>query len=619
MVLAVASGAAAADGDLDPTFGAGGVVLGAPDGTVALAAQADDRLVLAIRTLDVVVVRYTVDGAPDPTWGAGGGTTIPVAFGQAGVAVARASTGGVLVGWAAESTDVFVARLDSGGVLDGSFGVGGVATLPLGASAGIGALAETAGGQVVVAAHTTSPDAAVVARLDAAGALDGTFGTAGVVSFAADVPLHAIAIQPDGRILVGGGSPGAEPTLARLLDDGTPDAGFGDGGTVDWTGGPFRIHSLALQPGGRIVAGGSSIDVTIQPTVPGTMVAASFLPDGTLDGTFDGDGVAEPHFFGGDELSSVERVLLQTDGRIVLAGSTSPPLFDGFDPDVALARLLPDGTLDGSFGTGGLVRTGLGGVESGDDAVLQADGRVVVAGLADGDHLLARYVASAEPFCGNGIVESGEACDGGPAGDGCCTSACALAPAGTTCDDGDVCTTAGSCEDGVCIDGGGPVAGCRTSVPPAKGLLLVRDHAKPSRDRLTWKWRRGAATTSDELAEQDYTLCVWDGSSGAEPAARLSTAGLPCDGSCFRSTPSGRVYANDAPFANGLLKIVLGSGADGRARVKVSAKGDAVPDVPLPLAVPVLAQLHGENGVCLEATYGSPVRNDDAFFKSPPQ
>ena len=116
---------------------------------------------------------------------------------------------------------------------------------------------------------------------------------------------------------------------------------------------------------------------------------ARYLPDGTLDPTFGSGGVVFTGFGGFEYFSSV---IVQTDGKIVGGGR--------FDSDFALVRYLPNGALDLGFGTGGLVRTDLGSIEEIEALILQPDGKLVAAGYtlrSTFDFALTRYNADGTP------------------------------------------------------------------------------------------------------------------------------------------------------------------------------------------------------------------------------
>jgi uncharacterized delta-60 repeat protein len=199
----------------------------------------------------------------------------------------------------------------------------------------------------------------------------------------------AIALQPDGKIVVAGVSDG-DFALARYLSNGTLDLTFGSNGTVltDFSGGSHDVATaLALQPDGKIVVAGRSH--LFGPDDDTDFALARYLPNGTLDPTFGHNGMVLSDF-GAQESVSFQELALQQDGKIVAAGGNS-----GF---VNLARYRPNGTLDSTFGREGRVTNefiGISGVAA--LAIQPHDGRLVVAGSSDAsgsvDIVLARYHA----------------------------------------------------------------------------------------------------------------------------------------------------------------------------------------------------------------------------------
>src|SRR6185369_13825857 len=125
-------------------------------------------------------------------------------------------------------------------------------------------------------------------------------------------------------------------------------------------------------------------------------------------------------------------------------------------------------------------------------------------------------VACTASNCGNTVVDAGEQCDDGNTSDGdCCDSTCQYEASGSPCpSDGDPCT-ANTCDgSGSC---GQVPTGCKSA---AKSLLLLKNNTSDdSKDKLTWKWLKGADTTLGELGSPtsttDYTLCLYAGTSTA--------------------------------------------------------------------------------------------------------
>ena len=214
----------------------------------------------------------------------------------------------------------------------------------------------------------------------APGALDPAFGDGGVVLSAdGDLGLDDLAVQPDGKVLT---LDVAHQRLRRLLPDGTPDPAFGNGGTAQPLVAPaFWTNALALQPDGKIVVAGydSAYDFAV----------ARLMPDGKLDPGFDGDsgtgnGIVHTAVTPADDMA--KSVAVDKQGRIVVAGPA------GVD-DVGIARYLPDGKLDKSFVGDGTVVDITPGVSEDVLALAVQDDGILVAGQSGYDTFVARYTA----------------------------------------------------------------------------------------------------------------------------------------------------------------------------------------------------------------------------------
>jgi uncharacterized delta-60 repeat protein len=115
------------------------------------------------------------------------------------------------------------------------------------------------------------------------------------------------------------------------------------------------------------------------------LAVVRFNSDGSLDMSFDGDGkvVADPG--PGDTDNDLEGLLIQRTGKILIGGSSAPTSF-GVDTDFLVARYLPDGSLDSSFGIGGIVTTATGADGAPDeiyDIALRSDAKLVASGECD--------------------------------------------------------------------------------------------------------------------------------------------------------------------------------------------------------------------------------------------
>ena len=180
-----------------------------------------------------------------------------------------------------------------------------------------------------------------------------------------------VALQGDGKIVVAGDS-GGDFALARYNPDGSLDPSFaGDGMLTTDFGRDFEGASdLALQSDGKIVVvggGGPGRDFAL----------ARYNADGSLDPTFADDGMQTIDFGDVDEASGV---VLQGDGKVVAAGMTGAP----GSTDFALARLEADGSLDPTFSGDGLQTADFSATDRAAAVALQADGRLVVPGVAGG-------------------------------------------------------------------------------------------------------------------------------------------------------------------------------------------------------------------------------------------
>jgi uncharacterized delta-60 repeat protein len=335
-------------------------------------------------------------GDLDPSFGIGGKLTTDFGGGEdgAGDMALQPDSKLVVAGRDGDNNEFVLARYDVSGALDTSFGGGdGVATSDL---PDYGALALMPDGSIMVA---DGDGDFILARFTSAGGLDTTFGGGdGIVQ--ADLGgndyAYDIVRQSDGKLLLcGQGGTADDFALVRLNADGTLDTSFGGGdGTVttqfgeDLFGYEDVASALAVMPDGKIVAaGGTGIDGT--PTNESNFAVARYQPDGSLDTGFAGDGTATLDFGGFDSASAI---VVQPNGKVVVGGTG---VLAG-KAHVTLVRYLTSGSLDPGFGGGdGIVTNDLGPFGSGvSDLVLQADGRIVAGGSGGDsaeDFLIVRY------------------------------------------------------------------------------------------------------------------------------------------------------------------------------------------------------------------------------------
>jgi uncharacterized delta-60 repeat protein len=387
-----------AAGDLDTTFGSGGLVSTNAGRAYATASavriQDDGSLVVAGfaapasgEGCDTLVARYDGSGSLDPGFGSGGIVLTDLAECDRAFAAALEEDGKIVTaGQVASGTasDFAILRFNPDGTPDMDFGTGGVVTTDFGAEDLALGVALQADGKIVAVGgmDTGTGGQFAVARYATDGTLDASFGVAGVVTtpLTGRARAYAVAIQPDGGIVVGGISNDGPNTtdfaLVRYDTDGNLDPGFGAGGIVETDfGGEDDLHALALQPDGKIVVAGAALDTTF-------FALARYAADGSLDTAFGAAGKTLRNV-PGTFYDLALALALQADGGMIAGGTGN---VEGF----ALVRLTPDGLSDPDFGGCGAVDTP--GPEEVFGLAVQDDGRIVAAGASFTTLVMARYL-----------------------------------------------------------------------------------------------------------------------------------------------------------------------------------------------------------------------------------
>jgi uncharacterized delta-60 repeat protein len=393
---------AAADGDLDLTFGGTGKVITDFGGSIpsegwSVATQVDGKIVVAGHsrqgsTPNFALARYNIDGSLDANFGGSGKVTTSLGDGTAvGHSLAVQMDGKLVVAGLARvggNIDFAVVRYNANGSLDTSFNGNGTVTTGVSSQntedSATGVALQSDGKIVAVGHVVTSTDQngsprsdLAIVRYNANGSLDTTFnGTGKVIKDFGSVGDigRSVAIQTDGKILVAGSF-----GLARFDVDGSLDLNFNSTGTSPGVNSPgSELRDLALQNDGNIV-------------VVSDYYVFRYNADGSYATGFSWDG----------SYNFLNRsVALQDDGKIVVAGST----FSSGNDDFVLTRYDADGSFDTTFNGSGKVITAVG--FNGDNAqsvAVSADGNIVVAGYASNvsnsktDFAVVRYVATPEP------------------------------------------------------------------------------------------------------------------------------------------------------------------------------------------------------------------------------
>src|SRR3954470_24292202 len=376
-------------GDLDTTFGSGGkktVNFGGTDAARAVLVQPNGRVVAAggggpASSFCVVRLR-SANGTLDPTFGSGGKRVIDFGTDDESVYGAALQPDGKIVLAGDSRLQPAVVRLKANGALDPSFDGDGRKLFSWGPIGRVTAVVVAPNGKILLGGFSGPEGGNIqVARLNANGGLDTTFGTGGkaTVDFGGDDFAFAMARQANGRILVAGRSSASGAVVARLRANGALDPDFDGDGRVTLPGGG-SLSAVLVQPDRKIVVAGNAAGSQV-------MTVTRLNPNGSPDTTFDGDGTAAVDF--GSMADLANDAVLQTDGKIVVAGYTQA------DEDVAVVRLNTDGSLDTTFSTDGKATVDFGGVATFGNAVaLQPNGRIVVSGQRTGndDFALARLL-----------------------------------------------------------------------------------------------------------------------------------------------------------------------------------------------------------------------------------
>jgi uncharacterized delta-60 repeat protein len=308
-----------------------------------------------------------------------------------------------------------------GGDTDLGFGVGGQVLTSLGATNdqlnevlidGKGRI--VAAGQIEVGGHNQL----AAARYKPSGALDPSFGSGGVVQQPVGTDSFGAAVARDrkGRILVAGASDGHVIVARFRSADGTPDTSFGTGGVVtEPTGFQDAATDVNVDSHGRIVVVGQ---VQLGFGQPFDALVLRFLPSGDLDDSFGGgDGIVTEHF--GDQLRSTfaPDVALDGKGRIVVAVNATRE--DSITVMGAM-RLRPRGALDTTFGKGGKRLTAISTLNAtaAQGLALDGRGRIVLGGFSNFKFALVRYTPDGsldQSFSSDGIVTTSPSPDGSQA------------------------------------------------------------------------------------------------------------------------------------------------------------------------------------------------------------
>ena len=360
LCLALAPAVSAQPGSLDTSFNPGA---GVDQSVFAVAVQPDGKIIIAGDFTTVAgvprkgIARLDSTGALDTSFNPGSGPNDLVS------AVALQGTNIIIGGYFTEVDGTargYVARLHGNGTLDASFAAGS------GADGPVLSLAVQSDGKVLLGGEFTSINGTSrtnVARLKSDGSLDTGFDPGIGVSSDGFSSVNSVAVQGDGKMLIGGAFTYVNGTernrLARLNANGSLDTTFNPNVGVTGAGILAGVYAVAVQGGGKILVGG---DFTQVNGVARTNLAR-LNENGTVDATFNpGTG---PDF-------AVTSVAAQSDGKVVIGGFFTR--VNGTARNY-VARLNSNGSLDSGF------NPGLGTDDAVYAAAMQADGKVLIGGV----------------------------------------------------------------------------------------------------------------------------------------------------------------------------------------------------------------------------------------------
>lgn len=380
---------------------------GGQDRAHGIAVQSNGKVIVVGGTFNAsagewnfALARYNANGTFDATFDGDGKKTVDLGGSEEASRVAVQADGKIVIAGTTcgdAGCDLAVVRLRAGGGWDTTFSGDGKQIVDFNAvdNTGDGGLAIQSDGKIVIAGSVGDPADFAVYRLNPDGSLDSTFSGDGMRSlhFGADWWCdwpHGIAIQRDGKILVGGttsdcGFSESYFAVARLRSGGTLDPTFsGDGLQTTKFSSNADALGMTLQSGGKVILAGLN---------GGRFALARYTSAGALDSTFSSDGKVTTAF--SDNYGAAEAIIfdvkVQPDGKIVVAGRVH---YVNTGDNFALARYNANGTLDSIFGKkvvdfdGDLTSDN----DSAEALAIQPDGKYVLAGYDEGDFAVGRFL-----------------------------------------------------------------------------------------------------------------------------------------------------------------------------------------------------------------------------------
>jgi uncharacterized delta-60 repeat protein len=379
---------------LDDTFGNGGIASTSLslNGSQAVAVQPDGKIVAAaaspVANTMWRITRLNGDGSVDATFGVDGivDTTFPVAYPDPSKIVIQPD-GKILVGGKISLGvgSAALARYNADGSLDTTFGGGGVANLS-GITGWIEDLEVRPDGKIMLAIAFNGTVYFRTARLNPNGSLDASYGDSGVLTLSSiNSSSREIILQPNGHMILAGDRSNSL-IVTRLEEDGSIDASFATDGvrSINFGGSYHHLADVKINADGQIILGG----FVSNGTGTADFIAARLNPDSSLDSTFSSDGMVTTDFNGLDD--AAYSMVVQEDGKIVLAGKAD---ITDVTSRSAMVRYDTGGSLDPTFDNDGLYQEALSpeSHERIGSITKQTDGKLVALYSWVSDYRVARF------------------------------------------------------------------------------------------------------------------------------------------------------------------------------------------------------------------------------------
>jgi uncharacterized delta-60 repeat protein len=363
--------------------------------------DAQNRILVGGNAGDGFVTRLSANGALDPTFAGVGWRALAIDNAPTSTLIAQKQDGKIL-----SASGIYnylsLKQLLPDGATDTSFGqYQGNTSIPINSDGmvRVSAISPQSDEKILVLGSVINDDLSVgtaaIVRFTANGWVDSSFAVDGVLLTSPNTGAYEVnagAVLPDDKILVAGNYHayvGATPQtfLIRYLPDGSLDPSFGTNGIVTnpfSAAFVFQTKAMAIQTDGRIVLCGSTGSGSSKNTAVGRLT-----PNGIKDNTFSGDGLA--WISTGPFIETANILAVQNDGKIVVA-ATYTNANDINESDPVLLRFKDNGTLDSTFSENGYVVTALPGDNEPNAMVITSDGNYVVAGFSENDYMMIKYL-----------------------------------------------------------------------------------------------------------------------------------------------------------------------------------------------------------------------------------